>query len=247
MKPIEMRGLTIGYDGRIMVEDVDLDVNEGDFLAIIGPNGGGKSTLLKGILGLLTPIHGTVTVMGEPPTQGRRYVGYIPQHSSFDARYPISVREVVMMGKRRDAKGLWFCDDDRKDAIDALESVGMADHVDRHIDRLSGGQRQKVFLARALVGRPKILLLDEPTANVDKRSGVSIYDLLRELNREVTIVLVTHDIGAVSSYVNRIACLNRKLIVHDEPLITPDMLDMAYSCPVDLIAHGVPHRMLDEH
>jgi len=246
---IELKNLSAGYDNDIVIEKINCHIYEGDFFGIIGPNGGGKSTLLKIILGLLNPTKGTVKIYGKIPKIGRKNIGYVPQYSEYDKHYPISVWDVVLMG-RRSIRGVHplYSSDDKKATIEALKKVSMLDYKKRHISELSGGQRQRVFIARALVSNPRILLLDEPTASIDKDLQINFYNLLKELNKNVTIVLVTHDIGVISSYVNRVACLNRFMFTHDdEKMISKEMLEKTYSCPVDLIAHGVPHRVLDDH
>ncbi len=246
---IELKNISAGYDNDTIIENINCNIYDGDFFGIIGPNGGGKSTLLKIILGLLNPIKGTIQIYGQDPKIGRKNIGYVPQHSEYDKHYPISVFDVVLMG-RRSIRGLHptYSSDDKKATMKALEKVNMEKYKKRHISELSGGQRQRVFIARALVSNPKILLLDEPTASIDKDLQINFYNLLKELNKNVTIVLVTHDIGVISSYVNRVACLNHFMFTHDdEKMITKEMLEKTYSCPVDLIAHGVPHRVLDDH
>jgi zinc transport system ATP-binding protein len=246
---IELKNISAGYNNDIVVENINCSIYDGDFFGIIGPNGGGKSTLLKIILGLLQPTKGTIHIYGQTPKIGRKYIGYVPQYSEYDKQYPISVWDVVLMG-RRSIRGIHplYSSDDKKATIDALNKVNMIDYKKRHISELSGGQKQRVFIARALVSNPKILLLDEPTASIDKDIQTNFYHLLEELNKKVTILLVTHDIGVISSYVNRVACLNHYMFTHDdEKMISKEMLEKTYSCPVDLIAHGVPHRILDEH
>lgn len=245
---VRMKGLSAGYDGETVISDIDLDIERGEFFGIIGPNGGGKSTLLKVILGLLSPTKGSIKVFDQPPEKGRKHIGYVPQYSTFDRDFPITVNNVVLMGRRR-AKGIkpWYSSEDKEAAREALEQVGLYDLRKRHISSLSGGQKQRVFIARALAADPKMLLLDEPTASVDAKAEESIYGLLKELNREKTIVLVTHDIGIISSHVTTIACMNRHLFKSDGPILTKEMLEESYQCPVDLIAHGIPHRVLAEH
>ncbi len=246
---ISLRDVTAGYDGRPTIEAITLEVEEGDFYGIIGPNGGGKSTLLKVILGLIAPMKGAVRIMGLPPEEGRRHIGYLPQYADYDKVYPISVWDVALMGRRsRREISPWYSSEDRRAAEEALDAVNMLDHRERNIGKLSGGQRQRVFIARALASRPKILLLDEPTASVDPEGQESIFALFSELNKEMTILLVSHDVGMITTHVNKLACINRTIVTHDEPVITPEMLQKGYSCPVDLIAHGdVPHRMLRNH
>lgn len=243
MRAIEITNLSFSYDALNVLDDVNLVVEENDFLGIIGPNGGGKSTLIKLITGLLKPEKGTIRLYGEPPSAARNVIGYVPQHFNFEANYPISVFDVVKMGRiGKDKNGA------KKEIVEeSLKKVYMLDYKDRLIGELSGGQKQRVLIARALAVKPKILLLDEPTASIDSQFGKSFYELLTELNKSLTIILVSHDIGVVSRYVKKIGCLNKQLVFHDSKEITPDMLEKAYQCPVDLIAHGVPHRVLDEH
>jgi len=245
---IEIQNLSVDYGTTIALKNVDLTVRKGDIFGIIGPNGGGKSTLLKAILGLVQPTQGTIRILGESPERGRSHIGYVPQFAQFDREFPISVLDVVLMGclskKRRVS---WYTKDDRAAAMDALKDVGMDKFASQHISSLSGGQKQRVFIARAFVVKPKILLLDEPTASVDQNIKESIYDLLSRIQNRMTVVLVTHDIGVVSSLVNRIACLNQTLFTHYDNKLTPQMLEDAYRCPVDLIAHGIPHRVFEAH
>ncbi len=246
---IELKNISAGYGNDIVIENITCNIYDKDFFGIIGPNGGGKSTLLKIILGLLNPFKGYIRIYGKPPKIGRKNIGYVPQYSEYDKHYPISVWDVVLMG-RRSIRGFHplYSSDDKKATVETLKKVSMLEYKKRHISELSGGQRQRVFIARALVSNPKILLLDEPTASIDKDLQINFYNLLKELNKSVTILLVTHDIGVISSYVNRVACLNHFMFTHDdEKMISKEMLEKTYSCPVDLIAHGVPHRVLDEH
>lgn len=246
---IKIRNLSAGYDDTTIIEQINLSINHGDFFSIIGPNGGGKSTLLKAILGLIPIYNGSIRIYGQPPEKGRRYIGYVPQHAQFDTKYPISVWDVVLMG-RRTVRGMhpFYTKTDKHQAKHALETVDMTSFAQHHISELSGGQRQRVFIARALASNPKILLLDEPTASIDKEMKESIYHFLKELNKEITIVLVTHDVGVLSTFIGRISCLNRYMFSHDDDkVLTKEMLEAAYSCPIELIAHGVPHRVLDDH
>ncbi len=240
--------LWAGYDNENVLEDVTLHVYAHDFIGIIGPNGGGKTTLIKVLLGLLPPSRGRVTIMGEPVATGRRHLGYVPQLVEFDRDFPISVWEVARMGRLGKRPPLHrFTAEDDEIVADALRRVDLLDLRRRPIGELSGGQRQRVYIARALAARPEILLLDEPTSSVDPRVSTSIYELLRELNEHVTILLVSHDMSAISSYVKTVGCLNRHLFYHGGGELTPEMVELAYQCPVDLVAHGVPHRVFAEH
>lgn len=236
------------YDSEPVLEEVSLTIRHRDFLGIIGPNGGGKTTLLKVILGLMRPTRGEVKVLGDNPVRSRHLVGYVPQHGLFDQDFPISAWDVVLMGRLRRA-GLFkrFSGDDKKAAVQALKMVGMHDQAERQIGKLSGGEQQRVLVARALTTEPRLLLLDEPTASVDAITRTEFYELMAELKQTITIVLVSHDLSAVSSYVDKIACLNRRLFYHNSKEIAPEELYATYQCPVDMIAHGIPHRILREH
>jgi zinc transport system ATP-binding protein len=246
---IELRGVCVRYGDVPVLEDIDLDVTEHDFLGLIGPNGGGKSTLLRVILGLVAPDLGTVSVLGGPPDRMRRAIGYVAQRPDFSRDFPARVWDVALMG-RAATRGAFrrYDADDRAAAEDALKRVGMWQFRDKQIGSLSGGELQRVFIARALVGKPEILLLDEPLASIDPAMQSDFYELLQSLRPNLTIVMVSHDIGAVSVHVNTIACLNRRLFCHGAQELTPEILEATYQCPVQFIAHGpVPHRVLKEH
>ncbi len=247
-RALELKAVNAGYDGHDVIKNVSFDIDAGEFLGIIGPNGGGKTTLLKIILGLLKPRNGEVRIFGERPSRAHHLTGYVPQHSIFDREFPISVHQVVLMGRLGQRRFQpFYSTDDRALTREALEQVDMWEYRKAHIARLSGGQQQRVFIARALVKRPSLLLLDEPTASIDPKFQNGIYELLKELNQEMTIVLVTHDIGILASYVKKVACINRHFIYHGSHELTHEMLEAAYECPVDLIthAHGLPHRILE--
>jgi len=244
---IELDQVYVELDGTTVLEDVNLTVNEHDFLGIIGPNGGGKTTLLRVLLGLVRPSRGKVKIMGAAVDKNRHLLGYVPQYALFDRSFPISVEEVVMSARLARKKGRKFSDLDRGIVTEALSRVEMLSLSKRQIGELSGGERQRVLVARALALNPRILLLDEPTASVDSRFAAGFYELLQELNQEMTVILVSHDISAVSSYVKTIACMNRTLYYEHSHQLKPQMIEDTYHCPVDLIAHGVPHRVLQPH
>ena len=236
-----------GRGGIPILEDVTLTIREHDFLGIIGPNGGGKTTLLKVILGLVSPDSGEVRVFGGDPVKNRRFVGYVPQHSLFDHDFPIKVMDVVLTGRAGKRLFRGYSDRDRELARNALEMVEMLPFEGRQIGKLSGGEQQRVFIARALAAEPKVLLLDEPAAGIDMHAQTEFYELLKRLKETMTIVMVSHDITAISIHVDKIACLNRKLFYHDSKELTSGDLEAAYRCPIEFIAHGVPHRVLREH
>lgn len=247
---ISIKGLLVTSEGHILLDNVFLELDEGDFLGLIGPNGGGKSTLLKVILGLVKPDHGEVRIFGLYPEQGRKHIGYMPQKTLFDSNFPVNALDVVLMG-RYGQRGILrkFTEEDKEAAFDALESLGMKDHANRQIGSLSGGEQQRIFVARSLVSQPRILLLDEPTSGVDAAQECAFYELLSQLNKtkKMTIVLVSHDVTAVSKHVNKIACLNRRIFYHGSKELTAEEIEKAYGCPVDMIAHGIPHRVLRKH
>ncbi|QLC50709.1 metal ABC transporter ATP-binding protein [Methanolobus zinderi] len=245
---IDLKDIWVSYDDVSVLEAVDLTVEDKDFLAIIGPNGGGKSTLLKVILGLIKPDRGSVKLLGGNPKKTRKYVGYVPQYISSNLEFPINVWEVVLMG-RLSHKGPFrsFNEEDKKAAEEALNTVGMLEFRDRQIGELSGGQKQRVFIARSLVTRPRLLILDEPSTGIDSRRQKEFYELLNRLKSEIAILMVTHDISALSVYVDKIACLNKQLHYHNSKEVSPEDLEATYQCPVELIAHGVPHRVLKLH
>lgn len=246
---LELRAVEFSFGARRVLEAVDLRVEAGAFLGIIGPNGGGKTTLLEIVLGLLEPDAGSVKVLGRTPTEARGRIGYVPQHARFDHDFPITVRDLVLMGRlgRRGGRpGRWSADD-RAAAGRALRRMELEDRAEELIGGLSGGQLQRALIARALAVEPEILLLDEPTASVDTRIGRNVYELLQELAGSVTVVLVTHDVGVISRYVESVACLNRRLHYHGTDELTPELLEETYGAPVDMVAHEHGQRLLGEH
>lgn len=245
---ISIRHLWAGYEHEPVLEDINLSVYEGDFIGLIGPNGGGKTTLMRVLLGLLPFTRGEVKIMGLSINEGRRLIGYVPQVVDFDREFPISVWDVACMGRLGRRRMLQrYNQEDDEIVAEVLRQVDMFELRKRPIGELSGGEVQRVYLARALATNPSILLLDEPTSSVDPQVSFGIYDLLRQLNEQVTIVLISHDMSAISSYVKTVGCLNRSLYYHAEQEITAEMLEQGYHCPIDLIAHGVPHRVFSMH
>lgn len=246
---IHVENLCVKYRHTTALSDVCIDLHEGEFLGVIGPNGGGKSTLLKAILGLVPISGGKISIFGRENTENSSLVGYVPQFSAVDRSFPISVKEVVMTAFMKGPLHPFFrySAEHRRRALKQLERVGIAELANRQIAELSGGEFQRMLVARALAVEPKILLLDEPTANVDPASRAQIYDLLAALNKSVTIVLVTHDLMAIASQVTSLACLNGTLVYHGEPSLNEKIVNEMYGSPVDIISHDVPHRVLRGH
>ena len=264
---IRVWDLSFAYGAVPVLEGVNLEVGAGEFLGIVGPNAGGKSTLLKLILGLLEPQSGRIRVLGHPPAAASRLIGYVPQYPSFPRDFPITVEQAVLLARiggiqgplptkgqradqsrgtaNRDPLPGWFAGlrpggysgADRAAARQALAEVEAEDLARRRIGSLSGGQLQRVLLARALAGEPRILILDEPTANIDQRLEGDIFDLLRRLNQRLTILVVSHDIGFISSYVGRVACVNRTLICHRTDAIDGQIIRDLYGESVRMVAH----------
>jgi len=245
---VEIENLKVCYRDNCVLNNVNMKIAKGEFLGIIGPNGGGKTTLAKVILGIKEASEGNVLVYGMTPEKARGLVGYVPQFTTFEKDFPISVGEVVLTGLlgkvkpfRRYGKEALL----KADSI--MERVGIMHLKGKRVKMLSGGETQKMLIARALAIEPKILILDEPTASIDTKSKEAIYDLLKQLNSEMTIILITHDLGVISSYVESIACLNAELFYHGKSEINENIIEHTFGCPVDLLAHGVPHRVLKKH
>ena len=243
---IEVQGVSFSYGAAPVLQDVELQVNGGEFLGIVGPNAGGKSTLLKLILGLLPPQRGRIRVLGRPPRHASHLLGYVSQYPSFPRDFPITVEQVVLLGRLGNPHGRgWlgallpgrFGRGDHRAAARALAEVEADDLAGRQIGSLSGGQLQRVLLARALVSEPQVLILDEPTANIDQRLEGDIFDLLKRLNRRMAILVVSHDIGFVSAYVSRVACINRTLVCHHTDAIDGQVIQELYGEQVRMVAH----------
>jgi zinc transport system ATP-binding protein len=217
MSVLHIEKLSVYYGNTAALVDVSLDIEEGEYLGIIGPNGGGKSTFLKAILGLVRPAAGNIEIYGKRPGQTGTRLGYVPQLVNLDKSFPLNVRQVVMQGKLHPQFTLFhrYSREDREHVEELLNKVGIYKLKDRMIAELSGGEFQKMLIARALAVNPKMLLLDEPTASVDAEASKQIYQLLQELNEGMTIILVSHDLRAISSHARTLACLNGRLVYHD--------------------------------
>jgi len=240
MNAIEVNNLSFAYGNSKILDKVNLEIEEHDFVAIIGPNGGGKSTLMKLIVGLLKPAEGYVKLFGEKVPSRKVPVGYVPQNTSRNLEFPITVGECVALGKiGLKAKS--------REVADALAKVRLEGFLDRRMGELSGGERQRVLIARALVCNPRILFLDEPSNNIDAAGQENLYNLLEEFSKTMTIVIVTHDLMALSHKVRSVVCVNRSVHYHEGSGLTQQMITDTYGCDVDLIAHGIPHRVLGSH
>lgn len=239
-------GVSTGYREKIVLRDIDLIIRERDFLGVIGPNGGGKTTLLRLMLGLIRPWKGQIHYAPALREGDHIKIGYLPQDSGLDFRFPLTVYDVVRTGMmKRRLMGIW--QQDRKQVEKSLQKVGLFNIRNKPFGELSGGQRQKALLARAIADNPALLILDEPDTFTDQRFENELYVLLKSLNEEMAIIMVSHDLGIISSHVKTIACVNGKLHYHHSNSISQEMLD-AYECPIDIITHGhLPHRVLGEH
>jgi zinc transport system ATP-binding protein len=245
---VELKNVYVGYGDDPVLKNVTLDVCDNDFIGVIGPNGGGKTTLIKTILGIIKPYYGTVNNYLAKTSERKYRIGYLPQYQMIDKQFPISVLEVVLSGLMRKGKLFTgYSRSEKRRAAELLNRMGVAHLETKTIGELSGGELQRVLLCRAIISKPRLLLLDEPNTFVDNQFEGELYQMLNELNKEMAIMLVTHDLGTISSYVKTIACVNRELHYHKSNVITQKQLS-AYNCPIQLITHGdVPHTVLGEH
>ncbi len=230
--------LDFSYNHDPVLIDVDFEVHAGSFVSMVGPNGGGKTTLLKIIAGLLKPSAGTVRIFGRPPSASHRRVGYVPQYTLFDPYFPATVSDVVLMGRLRNGPG-FYSRSDREAAERSLAEVDLARQRNAPFADLSGGQRQRVLIARALVGSPEILLLDDPTSSVDVVVESRLNQLLQKLNERMTIVLATHDMGFVSNLVESVICVNRKVHMHPVEEIKEGTIEDTYGRIMRIIRHDI--------
>ena len=244
---IRLRDVGVRYDNVVALEHVNIDIFNDDFIGIIGPNGGGKSSFVKTLMGIVEHS-GKVEYNPSIMRGGKPHIGYLPQISTFDKEFPISVIEVVMSGLQGE-RGLLggYGAKERNKAKEILHKAGLLELIDRPIGALSGGQLQRVMLCRAIISQPKVLILDEPANFVDNKFENELYNLLHHLSEQMAIVMVSHDIGTISSVVRNIVCVNRHVHRHDSNIITEEQL-RNYNCPIQLISHGdIPHTILGEH
>lgn len=250
MNAIEIKNLNVLYNDLIILKDINITIEDKEFVAIIGPNGGGKTTLLKSILGLIKPSSGEIRVYGNKLENKNISIGYVPQFIKFEKTFPIDVFDVVLMGRLKSNNYLFhkYSKEDIEYSKKIMNMLDIYHYRNRQIGELSGGQLQRVLIARALCMESKLLLLDEPTASLDKQSKTNIYEILKKLNENITILMVSHDTSFIFSYIDKIACLNQELFYHGEPELNKNVIDKVYGCPVDAIAHGdIPHRVLRKH
>ena len=247
MKLITLHNVSVAYEGYEALQQVNLEIDEYDFIGVIGPNGGGKTSLVKAILGTI-PHSGEIRFAPELFAHGERLIGYMPQISDFDRAFPISVHEVVLSGLQgRRGFRHRYTKEDKQHVDELLEQYGIARIAHRPIGEISGGQMQRALLCRAIISEPKLLILDEPTNFVDNQFEHELYHALQALNERMAIVMISHDLGTISSVVKEIVCVNRTVHRHHSNIITPEQL-ANYNCPIQLLSHGhVPHTVLEHH
>jgi zinc transport system ATP-binding protein len=245
-KILDVVNATAGYGSDIILKDINFEVIDNDFIGVIGPNGGGKTTLLKLLLGEITPFQGHLNFY--PTRKDETLFGYLPQVSTIDREFPIKVIDIVLSGlMHRNGLLGGSKSKNREQAFEILKIAGVDHLYNNSVGELSGGQLQRVFLCRALISQPRLLILDEPNTFVDNKFEKELYELLRELNKKMAIIMVSHDVGTITSYVKTIACVNRNLHYHRSNKITPEQL-AAYECPIQIITHGkIPHTVLLDH
>lgn len=237
---IDIKNMSFAYNSHEILENVTFTIKEQDMIGIVGPNGGGKTTLLRLMLGLLTPNSGTITVLGTSPEKASCRIGYVPQHRIFDPLFPVSVLDVVLMGRVGKSWGGRFSREDKQQALDALRDVDLYDKRTMAFADLSGGQRQRTLIARALASSAELLFFDEPTANVDSFSERNLYNLLAKLNEKLTILVVSHDVGFVSKYVGSVVCVNKVVHIHPTSAIDGTNIQDIYGKDLAIIRHD--HR-----
>ncbi len=246
MSLIELHNVGVSYDGYPALVDASLTISEGDFIGVIGPNGGGKTTLIKAILGSV-PYSGKITYSEQLEHNGELKIGYMPQINAFDRSFPISIEEVVLSGLQARRAFQRYNREDFGRVRSLLQRAGIEQYASRPIGEVSGGQLQRALLCRAIISNPKLLILDEPTNFVDNRFESEMYALLQELNERMAIIIVSHDVGTITSVVKHIVCVNQHLHRHNSNIITSEHLQN-YNCPIQIISHGTfPHTVLEHH
>ena len=234
---ITVRNVSFSYNGEPALSKVYFKIFPRDLVSLIGPNGGGKTTLFMLLLGLLKPDRGEIRVFGQPPEKVRTRIGYVPQYARHDPKFPVSVMDVATMGRLQNFRTGPYRVSDRRAAMEALEEVGMADLHRRSFSDLSGGQRQRVLIARALASQPELMLLDEPTANVDRAAGQHLYALLESLNERLTILMASHDISFVTKFVKQCLCINRSVLLHPTATLNGGVIEKLYGSEMAIVQH----------
>ena len=250
MQPIiQLENIAAAYDAKTVLHHVNLTVYERDFLGVIGPNGGGKTTLIQIILGLKKATDGTVKFYRNGQQVNQITMGYLPQYNEIDKKFPISVEEVVLSGLSSQKKLFnSFTKKHHEMVNETLERMQLSDLRHRHIGSLSGGQLQRVLLSRAVVSRPEVLILDEPNTYIDQHFQEQMYQMLNDINQDCAIIIVSHDVGSILQNVKEIACVNQTLHYHADTELSMEELEHHFGCPIDIIGHGnMPHRVLKEH
>jgi len=248
-KIIDLQNVSVAYDNKPVLKDIFLSVYEKDFLGIIGPNGGGKTTLIKSILGLKDISGGQISFFLDGKKVDHITMGYLPQYNVIDKKFPISVQETILLGLSSQKPLMKpFTKEHHKIVHEVIDRMGLKGLENRAIGELSGGQLQRTLLGRAVVSNPAVVILDEPSTYIDKRFEAKLYELLNEINEDCAIILVSHDIGTVLQNVKSIACVNETLHYHPDTEVSVDWLETNFNCPIDLLGHGrIPHRILGEH
>jgi zinc transport system ATP-binding protein len=234
---IKFENVTFGYTSVPVVENVNFTIRKGEFISIVGPNGGGKTTLLKMILGLLKPDKGVIKILGNNPGSMRKSIGYMPQSLQYDQQFPITVMDIVMMGRLGNRWGGPYSKSDRSAALKAMKTLGIENLAKRSLSEISGGQRQRVLIARTLACEPEILLLDEPTANVDADVEKALYDFLQNLDERLTVVMVSHDLAFVMKNVKCVICVNKTVVRHPTSEVTPEAIESLYKGEMRIVRH----------
>lgn len=241
---IDLNNVSFAFNRNMVLENINLAIEKGEMIGIVGPNGGGKTTLLKLMLGLLKPSTGEIRIFGRKPTEISQRIGYVPQHRQFDPKFPVSALDVVLMGRKASGFGGRFSKRDKEMAVQTLAQMNLADKANISFGALSGGQRQRILIARALAPSAEILFFDEPTANVDTSAEKKLYDLLRILNEKITILLVSHDIGFISKYVSTVLCVNKSVLIHPTSELDGYAIQNIYGQEISMIRHD--HRCSDK-
>ena len=234
---VELENVTFSYQKIPVLEDVSFQIFQNDLVTIVGPNGGGKTTLVKLLLGLIKPSKGTIKIFNQPPQTSYQRIGYMAQHVGLDPQFPVSVQDVVLMGRLGLKRSGWYGRDDRAAAIQALRDVHMDEFAQEAFSELSGGQRRRVLIARALTSNPDILIMDEPMANVDVKAQNDFFNIISKLTSRMTILIVSHDLGFVFDIVNRVLCVNRRAVMHPTTQLTGDFIKDIYGGDVKMIRH----------